>query len=114
MAPDKAVRLYCQEIDQALELPRQRRRELLADLGRQLEEQFASQSQLTLEDLLEAVGPPEDTAGILLETVDPEEVRRYRARRRRRTLWAVLGAALVLAAASAFLLSVWIFPLGGG
>ena len=100
----RAVRLYCQEIDQALELPRRRRRELLEDLGQQLEEQFASQEELTLEDLREAVGPPEDTAGILLGGVDPEEVRQYRARRRRRTLWAFLAAAAMLAAAAGFLL----------
>ena len=91
MSCDAAIRSYCQEVRQ--------RRELLVALRQELKDRFLSEPALTLEEICQEVGPPEETTATLMEGVEPEALARYRARRGRkiRGLVIVLAAVAVLA-----------------
>lgn len=96
---DLAIQAYCREAEQTMELPTRRRRTLLAGLRQELEERFASKADLSLQDICDVVGSPEDSAAALMESVPWEEHACYRAQKRRklRVLVAVLAAVMTLA-----------------
>lgn len=111
MACDAAIRSYCREAERKLELPSGRRKTLLAGLQQELKERFSSEGDLTLRDICEEVGSPEDTAATLMESVSLEERERYRMQKR----WKIRGliAALAVIAVLALGLIAHMWSNGG-
>ena len=88
---------YIRQVGRELELPRRRKRALLAGLRLELEERFVQEAGP--EEILALVGPPAETARFLMESVQPEERGRHRVRKRWWTRCAVAALAVLLAAA---------------
>lgn len=107
MSCDAAIRAYCQEVEQRLDLPPRQRRALLAGLRQELDERFASAPELTVEDLRRQVGPPEEVMSTLMEGVDPEEQALYRTRKKRRTRALIVALAAVLVVAVCLVIHMW-------
>ena len=84
---------YIRQVGRKLELPRRKKRALLAGLRLELEERFSGQAGP--EEILSQVGPPAATARSLLGGVSPQERERYRTRKRRR-LGCIIAALAVL------------------
>ena len=68
---------YVRQVGRELDVPRRQKKELLRGFRSELEERFPENP--SLETLVTDVGKPKEVACTLLESVDPEESRRYRA-----------------------------------
>lgn len=88
---------YVRQVGRELELPRRRKRALLAGLRQELEERFPGGA--SSETILAQAGAPGETACFLMESVRPEERERHRAGKRRWTRCAVAALAVLLAVA---------------
>lgn len=93
---------YVRQVGRELKLPRRRKRALLDGLRLELEEQFPEGADQ--KTLLARVGQPAETAGSMLEGVQPEEQRRYQTVRRRRAVCIIAALVLLLAASMGSLL----------
>ncbi len=88
---------YIRQVGRELELPRRRKRTLLAGLRLELEERFLQDAGP--EEILAQVGSPAETARFLMESVQPKERGRHRVRKRWWTRCAVAALAVLLAVA---------------
>lgn len=98
MSRDIAIEQYCRAINKELDLPRKRKQELLTGIRRELIEHFSDLDTLEETDLKKEIGPIDEIASTLMETVSPEEQRRYRTRKKRLTIGVIAGLVILLLA----------------
>lgn len=93
---------YVRQVGRELDVPRRQKKELLRGFRSELEERFPENP--SLETLVTDVGKPKEVACTLLESVDPEKRRRYRAVKllRFRCVVAALAILLVLSIGAFF------------
>ena len=103
MTRSEAIQCYCQQVEHWIDLPKERRRELLDGLRRELEEAYPAAEALTVAVIHRETGSPFETAGSLARGVPWEERERYRLRRKRLYICiiAVLAAVSLLTSAYA-------------
>lgn len=93
---------YSQRLEQALTCPRAQRRCFLAETRRMAEDFLQGNPKATPEELQAFLGEPRELAQTFLESLPPEEVRRYRERRKHVKLaWIFLSIAIVIGACAA-------------
>lgn len=104
MTCDAAVRAYCRSVGGALRLQKNRKREVLAGLQRELEERFSGAETLTVEDISAEVGPYDVVADELMEGVPAEEQEQYLSWQKRVSRCVIIALALLLVASVAVFL----------
>lgn len=92
------IELYCREVGKGLELPKLRRKKLIAGLRQDLEDSHTSRSP-EWQDLCAELGNPNEVAETMMANVSFREKTRYRVRRK----WA---AGLVIAALVALMVII--------
>lgn len=103
----RVIRGYLRQVRRALRCPKKDRQPLLDRLRTDITEYAAQQPALTLADLCEQFGSPAQLAADYLETLEPTQLKRYRASARRRASLVFAALCLLLLFAAAF--SVWSF-----
>lgn len=96
MSRDIAIEQYCRAINKELDLPRKRKQELLTGIRQELIEQFSDLDTLEEMDLKKEIGPVNEVASALMETVSSEEQRRYHTRKKRLTIGVIAGLIILL------------------
>lgn len=93
---------YSRRLERDLACPRVQRRRFLAETRRMAEDFLQGNPKATPEELQAFLGEPGELARTFLESLPPEEVRRYRARRKHVKLaWIFLSIAIVIGACAA-------------
>lgn len=98
MTRNAAIREYCRAVGKSLDIPGQRKKELLSGLRQELEERFLDSEVLTMERLAGEAGTVDETADALMDGMPPGELGLYRARQKQLTRLIIAGLALLLTA----------------
>ena len=104
MTCDAAVRAYCRSVGGALRLQKNRKKEILAGLRRELEERFSGAGTLTVEDISAEVGPYDVVADELMEGVPPEEREQYLSWQKWVSRCVIIALVVLLVASVAYFL----------
>ena len=102
MTCDAAVRAYCRSVGGALRLQKNRKKEILAGLRRELEERFSGAGTLTVEGISAEVGPYDVVADELMDSVPAEEREQYLSWQKWVSRGVIIALALLLVASVAF------------
>ena len=104
MTCDAAVRAYCRSVGGALRLQKNRKKEILAGLRRELEERFSGAGTLTVEDISAEVGPYDVVADELMEGVPAEEREQYLSWQKWVSRCVIIALVVLLVASVAYFL----------
>ncbi len=104
MTCDAAVRAYCRSVGGALRLQKNRKKEILAGLRRELEERFSGAGTLTVEDISAEVGPYDVVADELMNSVPAEEREQYLSWQKWVSRGVIIALVVLLVASTAYFL----------
>ncbi|MCI8438108.1 MAG: hypothetical protein HFF73_01150 [Oscillospiraceae bacterium] len=104
MTCDAAVRAYCRSVGGALRLQKNRKKEILAGLRRELEERFSGAGTLTVEDISAEVGPYDVVADELMNSVPAEEREQYLSWQKWVSRGVIIALVVLLVASVAYFL----------
>lgn len=105
--PSHVIRRYLAQVRRALRCPSKDRQALLTRLQADLTEYAAQQPSLSLADLTEQFGSPAQLAADYLETLDPLQIKRYRASLTHRVQAAAVCLCILLSLMIGY--SIWSF-----
>ncbi len=107
MTGETAINTYYREVKRAVELPRNRKRDILNGFRQELTERFSTGSEVSDEAIYREAGTPQETAMLLMEGIPQEERDRYRRQKRRRTCALIAGLAAALLLVIGLVVHMW-------
>lgn len=101
---EQQMEQYCKQLRALLFCPPDDAKHCIADVRRTVERLRQEEPEITVDEVMEFLGQPEDVAQMFLETLDPVRVKQYHKRKKlfARLLVGLLAAALLAALYAAY------------